>query len=226
MQSSDPNLETKLWSLETGPNVNPVPADAYIASLESSGDLKVTCASSKPLGGALVTCKRASMPYPGVQLPFLGLDMMAFVGVYDLPNLGRWELDLKNCVVGAPSASTPIRNVVNGSSQVNMSTGQWQIDGDPPGWQNTGFKPTIMAGVWFPIKFRYHVDFPNSKFSFLSVQWGNQNFSVPPGMQNVPFQMTNWQPVSAIQLQMEVMNPGSVTTLYESITLTWSDSQF
>lgn len=222
----DNNLEVQPWPTQTGPNVNPVPADAYIASLLPSGVLKVTNASSKPLGGALVTCKRPVPAVPGLPLPYLGMDMMAYVSSFDLPNLGRWELDLKVCLTGAPNASTPIFNVANFSSQLNFSTGQWQIDGNPPAWLDTGFKPTITPDVWFPISFRYFIDIASSKFSILSTQWGTQAFQVPAAMQEVPFQLTNWQPVAAIQIQMEVFNPGSVTTLDDQIVLSWSDAAF
>ena len=109
--------------------------------------------------------------------------------------------------------------MANFSSQLNFSTGQWQIDGNPPGWLNTGFKPIIAPDVWFPISFRYFIDFPNSKFSFLSTTWGAQEFTVPATMQGVPFQITNWQPVSALQIQMEVLNPGSVSTLYQDLAV-------
>lgn len=222
----DTDLETQPWLMQTGPNVNPIPADAYIASLLPSGALKVTNVSSKAFGGALVTCKRPLPAVPGIPLPFVGLDMMAYISSFDLPNLARWELDWKGCYIGAPNATTPIPNVPNLSSQLNFSTGQWEIDGNPPGWLPTGFKPTIKPDVWFPISFRYFIDFPNSKFSFLSTTWGMQEFTVPGNMQGVPFQVTNWQPVSAVQIQMEVLNPGSVSTLYQDLAISYSDSAF
>ena len=223
----DTDLEMQPWLMQTGPNINPVPADAFIASLLPSGALKVTNVSSKPLGGALVTCKRPVAPAPASgPLPYMGLDMMVLISSYDLPNLARWELDLKVCLLPAPNANMLIPNVANFSSQLNFSTGQWQIDGNPPGWLNTGFKPIIEPDVWFPISFRYFIDFPNSKFSFLSTTWGTQEFTVPSTMQGVPFQVTNWQPVSALQIQMEVLNPGSVSTLYQDLAVSYSDQAF
>ena len=80
--------------------------------------------------------------------------------------------------------------MANFSSQLNFSTGQWQIDGNLPGWLDTGFKPTIKAAriVWFPISFRYFINFPSGKFSFLSTTWGTQEFTVlnPRTMQERP----------------------------------------
>ena len=56
-----------------------------------------------------MTCKRPVAPAPaGSALPYMGLDMMAFISSYDLPNRGAVrELDLKVCLLPAPK--TPPR---------------------------------------------------------------------------------------------------------------------
>jgi hypothetical protein len=225
MQVIDGALEFAAWTTQTGPTVNPVPADAFLATQLPSGALKVTNVSSKAMGGALVTCKRPVPSIPGTTLPYLGLDLQLLVSQYDLPLLARKEIDVKAALTPAPSALTSIANVANFSSQFDASTRTWQIDGSPPGWVDTGFKPVLTPDVWMPLSFRYFMDIPNGKFSFLSVNWGGL-FEVPASMQELPLQQSNWAQVAAIQLQTEILSPGGLTTLYRGITLTWSDRPF
>ncbi len=218
----DTNLKSQVWVVQSGPNVNSIPSQAFIATQLPNGTLKVSNIANVTMGGALVTCKRPVPVVPGVNLSFLKLNMQIRVASDDLVNLLRFENDVKVCVKGAPNSSTPIANVYDFSSQLNFSTGQWQIDTSPSGWVDTGFKPTLPPDTWIPVEFRYQLN--SSTFSMLGTTWGTQSFNVPSTMQGLPLQVTNWQPVAAIQLQTESAL-GEVTTEYKGITLTWSDQQ-
>ena len=226
MQVIDSALENVPWIVQTGPTVNPIPADAFLPALIPSGPLKVTNISSNAEGGALVTCKRPVPSIPGVALPYLGLDLSVYVSSFDLPFLGRLEIDVKACLTAPPNASTQIANIFNFSSQLNFSTGAWQIDGSPPGWVNTGFSPAFTPDTWIPLSFRYFMDIPNKKFSVLSCAWGSIIYVVPASLQELPCQESNWDAVAAVQLQTETLVPGGLSTLYKGITLTWSDKPF
>jgi hypothetical protein len=226
MRVIDDGLEKGTWVVQTGASVNPIPSSAFIPTLLPSGALKVTNVSTSAFGGALVTNKRPVPSIPGIFLPYLGLDLQVYVSSFDLPVLGRLEIDVKVVSQSAPNASTQIPNVFNFSSQLNLSTGSWQIDTSPPGWIDTGFKPTLAPDTWTPISFRYFIDVPNNKFSMLSTTWGATEFSVPSNLQELPSQTSNWSSVAAIQLQTETLVPGGLNTLYKNIQLTWSDVAF
>jgi hypothetical protein len=215
------NLELADWTTQSGSNVNPVPADLYVATQES-GVLQVTNYSSRPMGGALVTHKIPLPVLNGVTLCSGSLSMECYISSLEMPNLARLEIDTKICIQGAPNASTPIRNVCNFSSQVNLSTGQWQIDGDPPGWKDTGFKPQLPSNTWFPIVFDY--DWMATAFSFMMASFAGQAFQVPATMQNVPLQTTNWQPVIALQIQHEIMQPGVCSLFFRNIAFHIGDA--
>jgi hypothetical protein len=147
----------------------------------------------------------------------------------NLANLARQEIDVKGCYVAAPTSAKPgIPNIANWSSQLNYSTGLWQIDGNPPGWLNTTFKPVITPDVPFPISMRYLVDTVNQKFSVLSTTWGSQAaYQIAAAQQGVAFEESDWQAlVFALQLQIEVLNPGEASIEYNNITLTLSDQPF
>ena len=217
------NLELQPWIVQTGPNINPVPADSFTATLIPGGILKVVNTSSKAWGGALVTCKPPEMDQVNSYAnPYFGLDLEIYVPPADLANLGRLELDVKRCVVPA-QAGVMIPNIGNGSTQLNFSTGQWQIDKSPPGWTDTGFEP-ILPPAWTPISFRHVMN--ASGYSVMSTKWGDTSFSVPASMQNLPLQESNWAQVMAVQIQTEVVAPGTVTIYLRNINLSVSDGPF
>lgn len=222
------NMESRVWTIESGPNIAPVPADLYIPTVNPDGSLRVTNYSSKAGGAALVTCKPIIPTIPGITWTNAGLDMELFISSIDMQNMGRFELDSKLCLQVAPDANTPIRNVVNGSSQLNYSKGgAFQIDGDPPGWFTPvpTFTPVIPTDTWFPVSFRYSYGAPGSTFSFLSASYAGQLYNVPAIDQNVPQQSTNWQAlVFAVQLQFGVLNPGVLVVNARKITATVADN--
>jgi len=144
---TDPGLELRSdWTLETGPNINPIPADSFVGTHMGDSSYRITNVSSKAYGGALLTNKRQVPMLQGStmnQVFYAGLDLEFLISSADLPFLWAHETDVKACVQGAPNSSTKIPNVFNWSAQVNMGKGgMFQIDAIPgkPGWVDTGIK--------------------------------------------------------------------------------------
>jgi len=228
----DQNIHLLPWSRETGPSINVPPATNYTATnvpLGSGKALLVTNYSTQANGADLVTCKRPLYAgLTGVTLPYLRLRCKMFISSIDMLNLGRLETDTKVCLQSAPNSSTPIANVANGSTQLNRSTGFWQIDGDPPGWKNTAFKPVLPADQWFDYYHDLYMNQPGptgiASFTVRGVGFGAQRYqTAAPDPQNVPLQTTNWQQVCAVQLQLMVLKAGTVNVAYDQMDLVWSD---
>jgi hypothetical protein len=226
---TDPGLELRSdWTLETGPNINPIPADSFVGTHMGDSSYRITNVSSKAYGGALLTNKRQVPMLQGStmnQVFYAGLDLEFLISSADLPFLWAHETDVKACVQGAPNSSTKIPNVFNWSAQVNMGKGgMFQIDAIPgkPGWVDTGIKVPPVPDVWNRLRIRYKADVAAALFSVLSVN----GMGIDPGQQNMPLQVTNWQPVAAVQLQNEVAMPGVVNISYRNIALLYSPDPF
>jgi|SRR5579863_214199 len=216
-----PHIEALPFITQNGPDINPVPADSFTSTLLPGGILAVTNTSSKPMGGALVTCKTFLPPeFNTLALPYFGLDLDVCISPDNLARLGRLEIDIKRWVAG--STGTPLANIANCSSQLNRSTGEWQIDGNPPGWRNTGFLP-MLSPCWTPLKFRYSMS--ATQFSVLSTAWDGCAFDVPTSMQNVTLETSKWGPGPGcvVQLQTEILEPGTLTVNFRNIRFTISD---
>ena len=232
MQIIDSNLQNFVWTRETGPDINKIPATNYTAKnvpLGPSGNaLLVTNYSAQDGGADLVTTKRPNYAtlFPSYNLNYLRLRMKMFISSIDKLNLGRLETDVKVCMVKSPTSVPPgIPNVANGSTESNFTNGFWQIDGNPPGWLNTTYKPTIPVDTWFDYYHDIKIDPVAKTFSVLGCRFGNQAYLTPAGMLNVPWQTTQWQGlVAAVQLQLMVFKAGTVNVAYDVIDLVWSDS--
>ena len=121
---------------------------------------------------------------------------------------------MKRCIVPG--------EVGNFSSQINQSTGAFQIDGNPPGWKNAGFSP-VLTPDWMKIRHRHHMD--ATVYSFLSAKVGKSKFQIPAPMQNVLLQPApKWQNVFAIQIQTEILVPCTLTIYVYGITAYLSDT--
>lgn len=226
MQVIDTNLQNYAWTRETGPDINNPPATAYWAQnvpLGPSGNaLQVTNYSTQNGAADLVTLKRPIPQLAGVTFKYLRLKCKMYIPSVFLWNLGRLETDVKTCIQKAPNSSTPIRNVVNGSTQWNRTNGIWQIDGDPPAWKNTAFTPNPPLDDWFDY---YHdMQYSGTTFSVLGCGFDTQAYKTPGNMLNVPLQNTNWGDlVAAIQFQLMVFKAGTISVYYDQIALVWSD---
>ena len=217
------HLETQTWTSEIGPTINSVPSDSFTATLEPGNMLAITNTNSAYMAGGLVTCKPVTpVGSNTLAFPYFGLDLDVYVAPWDLPGIGRLEVDVKRWVTPAPNSSTQIANIANCSSQWNRSTGQWQIDGNPPGWLSTGFKP-VLPSSWTTLSFRYQMT--STTFSVLSTSWGPISFEVSVSLQNVPLEVSNWGPSSgfAIQIQTENLVIGTTTVYVSNIKLSLSD---
>lgn len=227
MLVTDPNIHLLPWARETGPSINSVPATSYTAvnvTLGSGNALLVTNYSAQPGGADLVTCKRPLYAgLAGVTLPYLRLKCKMFISSIDLLNLGRLETDTKVCLKSASNSTTPVANVADGSTQVNRTNWFWQIDGNPPSWKNTAFKPVLPADQWFDY---YHDLYmaPAGTFTVLGCGFGSQKYATNAfDPQNLPLLKTNWEQVCAVQLQLMVMKAGVTSVLYDRMDLVWSD---
>jgi len=235
---TDPNLHLLPWTRETGPDINATPATRYDASNEvgsgpSGHALWVTNYSAKDGGADLVTCKRPNYAalYPALNLRYVRLRSKMFLPLASRLNLGRLETDVKACMIVAPKTlagqkPVQIRNVANASTQLNFSSGFEQIDGDPPGWKNTAFKPTPPSDVWFDYYHDLFIDSAAKTFTVLGMGFGAQTYkTASPDPQTVPWQNSNWQDlVAAIQLQIMVLKAGTITVGYDLMDLVWSDA--
>lgn len=224
MTSTIDGIEYLTFITQLGPNINDPASKAFTSTLIPGGILAVTNEADKPMAGGLVTCKTFLPPALNtLDFPYFGLDLELCVSPSSLANLGRLELDVKRWTVGAPGPSSPLANIANESSQLNLQNGQWQIDGNPPGWRKTGFQPPMSPG-WIPVSFRYHMD--AEKFSFLSASWDRCRFEIPAAMQNVTLETSNWGPQAGcvIQLQTEVIEPGTVTVNFRNLKFLVGDT--
>jgi len=222
----DNDLQMRVdWQLETGPGINPVPADLFVGFHSTDQFLRVTNVSTLQYGGALLTCKRqVPLVFPGMEKLFYAALYLEFMlSKFDFENLWAHETDLKAVVQGAPNAATKIPNVFDWSAQVNIGRGgMFQIDQVGGGWIDTGIKIPPVPDVWNALEIFFKADVTSSKFSVTGVTSNGSHYNVPTGLQNVPLLSSNWQPVAAVQLQNEVSKPGVVNITYRKVNLLYS----
>lgn len=234
----DPNLHLLPWARETGSDINKIPATTYTAvNVSGAGPsgraLLVTNTSNQAGGADLVTCKRLNYCalYPALKLNYVRLRCRMFISSADMVKLGRLETDMKACMIVCPptppgQAKIEIVNVPNASTQVNLSDKHWQIDGNPPGWKDTAFQPTLPADQWFDYYHDLLINPVAKTFTVLGVGFGKQTYkTAAPDPQNVPWQTTDWaELVLAIQLQIMILTVGTVSVMYDLMDAVWSDS--
>jgi hypothetical protein len=220
------NLESVTgWQSVIGPSINKTQAESIgITQQVTKSDgaiLRVTNTSTQTWGGGL-----AKFPIPVVDLSSAGIklarariDLEYRLREEDLALLGRLETDLKLCVAPAPSPTSPIPNIVDGSTQFNISE-DWmlQIDKAGGGWIDTGhnFEPP-MPDEWMPMSLGFSYDTSALTFSVTDVD----TVLIADTFGNLPMLTTNWTR-GAIQLQTEVLAPGVVEVAYRKIKLTLS----
>jgi len=197
------------WQSNTGPDVNPIPADQYLPLTTASG-LQVLCAASKEMAGGLVSTT-APIP-PGDQ--FFGLDVAWIETSDSLAHTARTELDLKITFPGGAQA--------NGSLQYNYTKGEWQLDPDGKGWQGTGY--TDAPGLGYNLM-QSRWKFDGKIWSCLALCLNGKNVFTPPAQfQNLPLIMTKWAAGLHAQLQKEAQNtPWFLLTLYVAVKISASD---
>ena len=216
------NLELQPWLTQSGADINPVAAKSFTAALIPGDVLEVINESTLAMGGALVTCKPPSLlPANTLANPYFGLDLEVYVPPASMANLARLELDVKRVIVDAKGQT--IANVADGSTEMNYSTGFWQIDKAGGGWVNTAFTP-LLPSCWTQLSFRYWMS--ADRYSVLSTNWGGMAYPVPATMQNLPLLESNWASVVAVQIQFEVFQPGTIALYFRDINLSVSAEPF
>jgi len=227
IQATYGDLASWPWLTRIGKDINKIPAKSYTATQAPTGELVVVNTSDQAGGGGLVTCA-VPVPALGVPLPYTELSLEAFLT--DIP--WRFESDVKQCNIGAHSGGQiNIANISNFSTQwkqMNGPLGQWQIDGNPPGWLGTYWTPTLTTGAWFKFRIRGYTDLAAKTYSVLSGRFGKQRFDVPAALQNVPWEVSNWgpTPVAMVQLQTEIALPGVLTVRYRKIRVKFRNLPF
>jgi hypothetical protein len=228
MLIKDPALQRRTdWILESGPDINPVPADNFVGvHVGEEKQLRIANFSSQQWGGALLACKRKVPMLTGSamdRLIYCALEVDFHISDDDWPFLWAHETDLKCCVHGAPNGQTHIPNIFDLSAQVDMSKGgMFQIDKEGGGWVDTGILIPPVPNRWNHLMVRSKMDIAGGTFSVLSVN----EIPIPSELQNVPLLKSNWQPVAAVQLQNEVSKPGVLIITYDAVSLYWSDQPF
>lgn len=230
----DGPLETAVWTSEIGPDINSVPALAFVSALLPSGELKVTNAGDKPFAGGLVSAKRplpwftGSWPVAPVSVAYAKLLMKVAVPATAAYNLARLETDL--IVVFKPWISgANIANRANGSVQLNCDSGHFEIDASSgaAAWSDIGSGPgKVLPDVVHDLVIYRSFDLAAKSSSTLYVSWDGVIYPVPAALLNVGFQPSNWGEVADVQLQTEIYQPGSVETVYSGIRIEWSDVPF
>jgi hypothetical protein len=239
-QAFDCNLTANgdAFATNISKDVNDKLADYFQAFTLKDGTLLVIGAGSVPYFGALTSVKHAVPVVPdinstlhgGAQLTYFGLDVEVMIPSLAADNLARLELDLKWCLFDAvPNATPPSRNVANASTQWNMDTKTFDIDGDPPGWLDTGINPgALTPDVFHKLGFRVAVNQTAGTFSVTSFNFDGTAYPVPTAKQNVPLQQTNWTgKVIDFQIQMEGFHKGVVMAIFKpTAKITYSDQAF
>lgn len=220
------------WISQIGEAINNPPSLAFAATTLPDGRLKVTNVGDRAFAGGLVAAKRpipvfmGAPPVPQVTCPYALLSTRITVPGTSLYNLARLETDLIAVFIPAPNPSTPIANKANGSTQLNFDTGHFEIDATsgPPSWTDIGAGPgKVSPDIEHALAVSYFFDLARNQVSVLSITWDGTIYTIPPALQKVGFQTSNWTVVAALQLQNEIYNPGAVDVLYRNTALTWSD---
>ena len=214
------DCQRDVWHTRIAQDINPVPADQYLPYVCSDG-LWVLNASGIEWGGGLV-----SNDYP---LPpstqFFGMNVQFLISSYDLPHLGRNEMDLK--ITLKSGSAKPIPNQANGSTQQNASKDwMWQLDPDGKGWVDSGYAPgPPKPDVLNSMQFRFWSD--GNKWSVTGLKMNDDTPFIPGSkFQNLPMITTNWTAGLHPQLQMEVMNaPWFLRQQYKKIQILSSQTE-
>lgn len=203
------NAIPSTWKANTSSSVNPVPADAYVSFVDSSGRLNVINQASKELAGGLVSTDIA-LPAGAT---YFGLDVVFDLSADDLAHYARGENDLKVTYAGGAQA--------NGSCEWNASTGQWQLDPTGAGWVNTGFTQAPIAGRnELQLRITY-----SGTWSVTGIRFNGTTFTPGPQFQNLAPIKTNWAAGLHPQLQMEAQQvPWYLRETYERVRVLSSSS--
>lgn len=227
MRVTFPDLHKAAWTPNIGPSINNAQSTAYMAQALPDGRLLTTNTGSVAYAGGLVGWRQSAplLDFAGLGLNYAKLSTLILVPSYSAYNLARLETDFLLLIQGAPNAATPIANKFNGSTQLNLSSGNFQIDASSGAaqWSDIGGGPgkQIAPDVPHLLEIRYSFDYAGKKHSTLSISWDGKVYAVPAALQNVDNQTSNWVAGMHIQKQTEMFNPGAVSVIYDQTSLTF-----
>lgn len=216
------------WKTNNTTAVNPIPFD-YLPqptlvgpSGNMPGSMLFMASYSQNLAGGLISYD-ISFPPKGCTRNFwyAAFNVKQWIPPYPSGTFRRNELDLK-WTIGA--ANTP--NQANGSTEINLDTGEWR--GDPTGnaWLGTGYFPkTFVLGQNNVFQIRLSTD-GATIWSLTGLQC-NDEAPYTPGaaFQNIPLITTNWTKGLHPQLQWEGGNaPFAATVYYPRVQVITSDA--
>lgn len=215
------------WITNLGPEINDPASASFAASSLQDGRLRVSNRGGKSFAGGLVARKINPPIVEGVTLSYGMLTAVVTIPDAALSNLARLETDFILVTSASPDPKQSIPNKFNGSTQLNLQTGHFEIDASSSAahWSDIGSGPgtEIEPDTPHEMAIRYQWDFAQKRHSTLSIEWDGIMYPVPESMQNVGNQESNWDAVMAIQLQSEILEKGSTEVIYDDIMLTLSD---
>jgi hypothetical protein len=240
------NLEQLPWvGNNTSPSINKVLAD-QITPVPLGDSLGVSICSTKPFGGALVSCKRAIPIISGSPLPYYMAEWFVKPSQLAVRFNRVYECDTLFIYPAAPTDVKPgIKQWYDGSFQLNLAEGgMCQIDKvashNSDGtvtftWKDTGYKRgPLLADTWTRIQIRYKIDWTKQVLNVLSLLVGDGTPFVisDPDFKDLPANLNNWsttindvprQPFISQQAQLCIDDtPAAYEVLYR-LNGYWSD---
>lgn len=238
----DTNVHALTWKTNnTSADIANVLADCIFV-INQTDSMKVSIASNKAYGAALVSIDRPIPIVNGVPMQWLKVIWDIRPSSVAVQRNRLYELD---AILVYPQASSPnvkVQNWYDGSTQTLVADGNFQIDrvvGTKPdgsnqyGWTSVGYKhPPLVQEVWSLLTNKYYFDYANKKSSVISTQMNdNPEFFITP-LQNLPNNPSNWgmyingvpQPLLHLQAQLCVDAVPAGFEVEYIVNLVWSDN--
>lgn len=231
---ADLEKDASQWGSNISAGVNAKMSTGFQASNLPDGRLLVTNTGTVPFAGGLVSRKLQVPQMVGAggqpTFPsFAELRTLITVPSLALFNLARLETDFLAVFASGAGAATLPNNKANCSTQLNLSSGHFEVDASPTtsAWSDIGDGPgQITPDAEHELIIKCAFDIANSKRSVQSISWDGKVYPVPSNLQNIAFQPSNWGVTSSIQKQNEMFKPGSTFVIYRATSLSWSDQPF
>jgi hypothetical protein len=199
------------WKTNIGPSINSVPSDAFVALLDSSGDLEVINEASKEMAGGLIS-ENIAVP---AGAKYFGLDVIFALSDEDRPHFARGENDLKVTFADGSQA--------NFSTQWNDDKQMWQLDPTGKTWVDSGYTKPVVIGR---NKWQVRGSFDGKTWSVTGLSFNDDTpFTPDPAkFANLPAIASGWGPGLHPQLQTEARKaPFFLRESYHSVRILASD---
>jgi hypothetical protein len=210
------------WETVISKDVNDPESLLFYASNAPDGML-VTNVGDKEYAGGLLGSSRLIPSMPEIEFSAFEFSIEFRFSGDTAYQMARHELDLKVCFKSAPDSLTPIKNVANWSTQWNVDTGEIDIN-NATGWVGTGIKPIpFEPDVWHQYWFSGQWNAETETNSICVIGWDDVSIPIKEELQNVSWEVTNWQRDARVQIQNEMFKPGTNLVTYRNIKLTWME---